>query len=218
MDRPQRRGGQSPGDPIQGDERDWRPSALPRLSGAGINPSAVDLASTDLEIINARGYSTSASTWYLRRFGFEARASYWDRNFILLMKLPLQATKSSPFPASLGKAQVLGIDFESGKLEINKPLPLNPNSITPTPSTPATPNPFAIPTLVPITLPTPDVPTGASSAPAASTSAPPTNRLGGPGAGEASEDPDKLSYWLAVDLATEKDAAKDKTTPSRPLP
>jgi hypothetical protein len=178
----------------------------PAYSCAGVNPTAVDLASTDLEIINEKGFSTSASTWYLRRFGFESRASYWDRNFILLMKMPLQPIKGSPFPASLATAQTLGIDFESGRLEINKPRVIHVNigptdGTTPTPSIPPTPNPFAIPTLVPITLPTPEVSTGAPSAPLSSASAPSTNRLSGPGAGEVSEDPDKLSYWLAIDLA-----------------
>ena len=177
----------------------------------GQHPLAVDLASNDLEIINEKGFSTSASTWYLRRFGFEAKTYYWDKNFVCLMKLPLKPGKGSPFPAALAQSKTLGVDFESGHLEIRRPNNITRSVVH---SGAATLQQGAdVPILTPIMKPMPGGVGGIAGAMQAQSTPVLGNVVGGPGAGEASEDPDKLSYWLSIDLASKNGAVAPAAKP-----
>ncbi len=112
-------------------------------------------------------------------FGFEAKATYTEGSFIYVMKIPLKAIPNSPFPAALAKSKSVGIDFESGPLKLHKPgYGTGASSAVSVISGGAS-----------------EVSGGVSNA---GNSGP---KGGGPGGGEANEDPDQLSYWLSVDLA-----------------
>jgi hypothetical protein len=94
------------------------------------------------------------------------------------MKIPLKPNKKSPFPKSLSTSKSVGIDFESGPLKLHKPGYRSGSS--------AEIGGFS------------GVVSGVSSG--VSNTANGSN--GGSGGGGENEDPDQLSYWLSVDLAT----------------
>ena len=152
-----------------------RPSAS---SDTGSAVPSMDLAANLLEIITEKGNIIKTSAQSLRPFGFEAKTSYTGDNFIYVMKIPLKPNKNSPFPKALSTSKSVGIDFESGPLRLHKP---GYQSIASAGA---------------------GVVSGGVSGVSNGVSNTANGSNGGSGGGGENEDPDQLSYWLSVDLAT----------------
>lgn len=144
-------------------------------------PHSLNLAGGLLEIINEKGNVIKTSAQSLRPFGFEARTSYTGDSFIYIMKIPLKPLVNSLFPATLATSKSVGIDFESGPLKIHKP---GYGSV--------------------VSNGTSMVSSAGSSVSygAGNTSNGITSGAGGTNNAETNDNPDQLSYWLSIDLAT----------------